>query len=152
MSMAQATLSGTETVAESGEQEDDERVFPEGETPWEDVEEPWEDAELMLKMKAHFDYQYEVAEELGITESKCAYWMGKHRENYEPEPDPEEYDCTYIEVCGNESLNPNSLCSECLRLARFNDSKAGKRGETYIERSEYDDMVAFMKEVHEVHG
>lgn len=100
-----------------------------GASPWqiyEDRDEPWKDHELMLKLDEKFDYQYEVAHVLGTTPSKISYWMEKAEENWSPSLEDEKFECEYFEVCGYEAPNPESLCTTCLDLVRYNDSQRDK--------------------------
>lgn len=119
-----------------------------GSSPWDlyaDEDEPWTDLERLLKLEEKFDYQYEIAHVLGTSPSKISYWLDKAHNEVDIEP--EETECTYHEICGNNSLGgKTTMCDECLDLVRYNDSpQFGER----IDPEDADTMIDHMEALHE---
>ncbi|UBF19166.1 HTH domain-containing protein [Halorubrum phage HRTV-14] len=122
-------------------------------------EEAWKDADVLHELYHDEGLdQSEMGDELGCSAGTISYWMDKlgvdtthTSHNTRAEPRPDDWECEYYEVCGNETPGPrNGLCDRCLDLARLNQS-GYYDGET-VDRSSFDDMSEFMAALYEIHG
>jgi hypothetical protein len=121
--------------------------------PWPlyaDEDEPWKDYERLLKLDAKFTYQYEVADALGTSPSTISYWLGKAKDEYQPEPDDERLKCDRFEACGNQTPGPNNgLCDVCLDLARHNTMMDDKYKTKGLDATDFESMLAYQRALYE---
>ncbi|AGM10840.1 HNH endonuclease [Halorubrum tailed phage 8] len=120
-------------------------------------EEAWKDADVLHELYHDEGLdQSEMGDELGCSAGTISYWMDKlgvdtthTKHKTRAEPRPEDWECEYYEVCGNETPGPrNGLCDNCLDLVRDNQS-AYYDGEK-VERSSFEDMTEFVKTLYEL--
>ncbi|AGM11063.1 HTH domain-containing protein [Haloarcula virus HCTV-8] len=121
---------------------------------------PWKDKETLRELYHDKGLdQSEMGDELGCSAGTISYWMDKlgvntthtKHNSTQQEPQAEDWECEYFEVCGNETPGPrNGLCDDCLDMVRDNQS-AYYDGEK-VERSSFEDMTEFVKTLYELRG
>jgi len=115
--------------------------------PWpifQDEDEPWKDMDRLLKWEDKMDTQMELGDAFGCSPSTISYWLGKARDEVEPEWSDKELQCDHFEVCGNLAPGPNNAtCIVCLDLMRHNSRDSG------LDPGESDDMTAHVGKLYE---
>lgn len=89
---------------------------------FEGEDEPWKDLDRLLSLEDYFDYQYEIADVLGIGPSTISYWLDKAHEKRQQELLEQGSLCTVCEE--NEVPAGGEACGDCLDDARAADAGA----------------------------